>query len=135
MIYLTKTHDIVERPLLYELVIQVEFYVFCLILFPGNVMKVWASKFLFVTPSRTLFLLLRLVLMVTSTERGSICDVLQSTTSMTSSPLIIQVDTLPQYLDQWRGITYNRFVINMLKGIIFSLAVFHYFSMHLNGLH
>ena len=43
-------------------------------------------------------------------------DVLQSTTLLTASSSVMQVGTLPQYLDQWKSITFNRFVLNMVKG-------------------
>ena len=39
-------------------------------------------------------------------------DVLQS--SLFSS--IVQVSIIPVFLDQWRSITFNRFVLNMVKG-------------------
>ena len=44
-------------------------------------------------------------------------DVLQSTaSSSSSSSFVVQAGTLPQFLYQWRSITSNRFVINMVKG-------------------
>ena len=42
-------------------------------------------------------------------------DVLQSTTSSTSSLYVVQVGTLPRYLDQWQNITSNRFVFSTVK--------------------
>ena len=47
-------------------------------------------------------------------------DALQLTTS-TSSSSVVQVGTLPKFLDQWRNINSNRFVLNMAKGTTFSL--------------
>ena len=43
-------------------------------------------------------------------------DLLQSITSSTSSSCVVQVGTLPKFLDQWRSITSNKFVLNMVKG-------------------
>ena len=43
-------------------------------------------------------------------------DVLQSTTSSTSSSSVMQVCSLPPFLDQWKSITSNRFRLNMVKG-------------------
>ena len=43
-------------------------------------------------------------------------DVLQSSTSSPSPSFIVQVSTLSKFLDQWRSITSNRFVLNVLKG-------------------
>ena len=42
-------------------------------------------------------------------------DVLQSTTSSTLLSFVVQVSTLPQFLDKWRSNTLNRFVLNMVK--------------------
>ena len=41
-------------------------------------------------------------------------DVIQSATS--SSLFVVQACTLPNFLDQWRKITSNRFVLNIVKG-------------------
>ena len=46
----------------------------------------------------------------------SIPYVLQSTTSLTTSSSVVQVGTLPKFLNQWKGITCNGFVLNMVKG-------------------
>ena len=43
-----------------------------------------------------------------------ILDVLQSTTSTSSSSILLVV-TLPQFLDQWSNITFNRFVFIIVK--------------------
>ena len=43
-------------------------------------------------------------------------DVLQSLTSSPSSVSLVQVGTLPKFLYQWRSITSNRFVLNIVKG-------------------
>ena len=48
-------------------------------------------------------------------DGDGIPDVLQSTTLSTSYSFIMQVGTLPQFLDQWRSITSSRFVLNMIK--------------------
>ena len=45
-----------------------------------------------------------------------VADVLWSTTSSASPSSLGQVGTLPHFLDQWRSITSNRFVLNMVKG-------------------
>ena len=42
-------------------------------------------------------------------------DVLQSTASSSSSS-VLQVDMLYHFLDQWKSITSNRFVLNMVQG-------------------
>ena len=49
-------------------------------------------------------------------------DVLQSTSSSASSSSVAQVGTLPYILDEWRSITSNSFVPNMLKATISSLG-------------
>ena len=41
-------------------------------------------------------------------------DVLQGTTSSTSLS-VVQIGTLPQFLDQWRNTSSNWFVLNMVK--------------------
>ena len=46
----------------------------------------------------------------------SIPDVLQSSTSSSSSSAVFQVGMLFKYFDQWRSITSNRFVLNMVWG-------------------
>ena len=43
-------------------------------------------------------------------------DVSQSTTSSLSSSTVFQVGMLFKYFDQWRSITSNRFVLNMVSG-------------------
>ena len=48
--------------------------------------------------------------------RVSIPDVSQSTASLSSSYLVLQVGMLFQFLDQWRSIISNRFVLNMVRG-------------------
>ena len=45
---------------------------------------------------------------------GNILDVLQSSPS--SSLSVVQVGTLPKFLDQWGIITSSRFMLNMVKG-------------------
>ena len=45
-----------------------------------------------------------------------ISDVLQSITSSPSSPSAVQVFTYSHFLGQWRRITSNGFVFNMVKG-------------------
>ena len=45
----------------------------------------------------------------------NISDVLQSTTSSMLTSSIVQVGTLPQFSEQWRSITLNRFVLNMVN--------------------
>ena len=49
-------------------------------------------------------------------------DVLQSLASSSSSSAVFQVGMLSQFLDQWRSITSNRFVLNMVQVTIFSLG-------------
>ena len=46
----------------------------------------------------------------------SVPDVLQSTTSSPSSSSVVQIGTLPNILDQWRSITSDRLVHNVVKG-------------------
>ena len=43
---------------------------------------------------------------------GIVPDVSQSS----SSSSVVRVGTLPKFLDQWKSITSNRFVLNMVKG-------------------
>ena len=43
-------------------------------------------------------------------------DVSQSSTSSSSSSAVFQVGMLFKYFDQWRSITSNRFVLNMVQG-------------------
>ena len=45
-----------------------------------------------------------------------ILDVLQSSTSSPSSGSVLQAGTLPKFWDQWRSITSNRLLLNMVKG-------------------
>ena len=45
-----------------------------------------------------------------------VLDAIQSLTSSPSSSSIVQVGTLPKFLDQWKSITSNMFVLNMVKG-------------------
>ena len=49
------------------------------------------------------------------TVGDGICDVLQSTISLTLSSTIMHFDIHPQFLDKCRSITFNRFVINIVK--------------------
>ena len=44
-------------------------------------------------------------------------NVFQSTTSSTSSSSNVQVGTLPQFLDQRENITFNMFVLNIIRGL------------------
>ena len=69
----------------------------------------------------------------TAMEDG-ILDVLQSTTPSTSSSSVVQVGTLPNFLDQWRIIICNLFVINMVKGHHLHLGAVHYYSIISNSL-
>ena len=43
-------------------------------------------------------------------------DVSQTSASSSSSSAVFQVGMLSQFLDQWRSITSNRFVFNMVQG-------------------
>ena len=43
-------------------------------------------------------------------------DLLWSTISSLSSSSVVQVGTAPAFLDQWKSITSNRFVLSMIKG-------------------
>ena len=43
-------------------------------------------------------------------------DVSQSTASSSSSSLVLQVGMLSHFLDQWRSIISNMFVLNMVQG-------------------
>ena len=45
----------------------------------------------------------------------NIPEVVQCAISMRSSAYVVQGSTLPQFLDQWRNITCNRFVLSMVK--------------------
>ena len=47
---------------------------------------------------------------------NGIPEVLQCTTSLTSSLSVVQAGTFPYFLDQWESIITKRFVLNMLKG-------------------
>ena len=42
-------------------------------------------------------------------------DGIQSKTSSISSS-VVQISTLPNFLDWWRSITFNRFVLSLVKG-------------------
>ena len=60
-----------------------------------------------------------LVLQTLGTKRvvgDDIPDVLQFSTSSPPSLFVVQIGTLSQYLDQWRSITSNRFVLDMIQG-------------------
>ena len=50
--------------------------------------------------------------------------VLQSITSSPLSSSVVQVGTLPKFLDQWRSIRCNRCVLNMVKGHYLQLRYF-----------
>ena len=65
--------------------------------------------------------------------RNDIPDVLQSTTSSPLSSSVVQVGTLPQFLDQWRSSTFNRLVLNMMKGHHLQLRCHTLFSIISNG--
>ena len=58
-------------------------------------------------------------------------DALQSLISSPSSSSVVQVGALPEFLDQWRSITSNRFILNMVKGhylqLTFCPPLFHNF--------
>ena len=59
---------------------------------------------------------------------GIIADVSQFPTLSPSSSSFVQIGTLPEFLDQWRSVSFSRFVPNMKKVIIFILGVrFCYF--------
>ena len=54
----------------------------------------------------------------------------------------MQIGTLPHFLDQWSGITSNRFVLNMVKGLHLQLRArpllfshFHQFSIKAASAH
>ena len=51
-----------------------------------------------------------------------ITNVLKSTTLSPSSLSVVQVGTLPKFLEQWRGITSNRLCLILLIVTIFSLG-------------
>ena len=61
----------------------------------------------------------------------SITYVLQSSMSSPSSSAVVQAGTLPKFLDQWRIITSNRFVLSMIKShhlqLMWHLPLFHHF--------
>ena len=48
--------------------------------------------------------------------RDSIPYVLQSITSLTPCSSVVQLGILPQYLDQWKGITLKKLVYNVVRG-------------------
>ena len=56
-----------------------------------------------------------------------IADMSPATTSTSSSSSFVQVGTLPQFLDQWRSINSNRFVLNIVKGHHLQLRSHHCF--------
>ena len=76
----------------------------------------WRVGFLKV--AENLVVVVSLPVLVTPTNKGiwghGIPDVLQSTTSSSSSS-VVQSWTLPQFSDQWRSITSNWLVFNMVK--------------------
>ena len=47
---------------------------------------------------------------------NSIPDMIQFMTSSPSSSSVVQFGSLPNFLDWWRSITSDRFVLNMVKG-------------------
>ena len=51
--------------------------------------------------------------------------------SLSSSSSVVQVSTLPKFLDMWRTITFNRFVLNMVSShhlkLRFGPLLFHNF--------
>ena len=57
-----------------------------------------------------------------------------STTSSPSSSSVVQVGTLPKFLNQWRSSTYNRLVFNMVKGHYLQLRSHSHYSVISNGL-
>ena len=57
-----------------------------------------------------------LVLRRRGAMKSSVLDVLQSTTLSTSSLSVLQVGTVPQFMDHWRSITSCRFVLKMVEG-------------------
>ena len=69
----------------------------------------------------------------TKGSHGSGVHLLQSTTSSSSSPSVMQVGKLPQFLDQWRTITSISFVFNVNKGHNLQLSchplIFVYFQI------
>ena len=63
-------------------------------------------------------------------------DVFQSTYSSTSASSVVQVCTLFHFLDQWRSITSNKFVLNVVKGehlqlkkLLLLLCNFYWFNI------
>ena len=58
------------------------------------------------------------------TMGDDIPNVLQSLTSSPASSSVVQVDTLPKFLDQWTGITSNRVVLYMVMGHCLQLRCF-----------
>ena len=68
---------------------------------------------MFIKVADSLLVMVSVTVLLTSGRRGAVGDgipgVLQSTTSSSSLVLL-------QVLDQWRSITSQRFVLNMVKG-------------------
>ena len=60
-------------------------------------------------------------------------NVLQCTTSSPSSSYGVWAGTPPKILAHWTCITYNRFVLNMVRVLIFSLGATHHYSVISNG--
>ena len=63
---------------------------------------------------------------------GDSFSVLQSTSSSPSSSHVVQVHTLPKILDHWGSLTFNRFVLNIVKvhhpQLMWNPPLFHNFK-------
>ena len=53
---------------------------------------------------------------LTDRRKGAMGDVVPDVSQFSPSSFVLQVGTHPELLDQWRSITCNRFVPNMVKG-------------------
>ena len=84
-------------------------------------MPLWQRGLAWTVGLRLIKVIVSLPVLLTLQRRGAwrdrIPDVLQFTTSSSSSTSsVVQVGALPKFLDQWRSITSNRFMLNMVKG-------------------
>ena len=70
--------------------------------------------------ARSLLVVVSLPVLLMLGRRGAVGvstpNVSQSTASLSSSSLFFQVGMLSHFLDQWRSIASNRFVLNMVQG-------------------
>ena len=93
---------------------------------PGSGAHIWLRNLIWrvgmrlIQVSRSLLVVVSLPAQLIPGERGTIGvsapDVLQSSASLSSSSAVFWIGILSCFLDQWRSITSNRFVLNMVQG-------------------